>query len=73
MLIVNGWKSLAVITKSSTLDIATVLDPPLFLCFIICLQQSLRVLLLRTDYSNTFPGLFASVIVYFLALHSFLI
>ena len=26
---VNGWKPLTIITKSSTLDVAAVLDPPL--------------------------------------------
>ena len=29
VIIVNGWKPLTVITKSSTLDVATALDPPL--------------------------------------------
>ena len=29
MIIVNGWKPLTIITKSSTLDVAAVLDPPL--------------------------------------------
>ena len=29
VIIVNGWKSLTIITKSSTLDVAAVLDPPL--------------------------------------------
>ena len=29
VIIVNGWKLLTIITKSSTLDIAAVLDPPL--------------------------------------------
>ena len=29
MIIVNGWKLLTIITKSSILDIASVLDPPL--------------------------------------------
>ena len=29
MIIVNGWKPLTVITKSSILDTATALDPPL--------------------------------------------
>ena len=29
VIIVNGWKSLNIITKSSTLDVAEVLDPPL--------------------------------------------
>ena len=28
VIIVNGWKPLTIITKSSTLDVATVLDPP---------------------------------------------
>ena len=28
VVIVNGWKPLTIITKSSTLDVATVLDPP---------------------------------------------
>ena len=27
-IIVNGWKPLSIITKSSTLDVAAVLDPP---------------------------------------------
>ena len=27
--IVNGWKPLTIITKSSILDVAVVLDPPL--------------------------------------------
>ena len=29
VIIVNGWKSLIIITKSSILDVAAVLDPPL--------------------------------------------
>ena len=29
LIIVNGWKPLTIITKSSILDVATVLDPPL--------------------------------------------
>ena len=29
VIIVNGWKSLTIITKSSILDVAAVLDPPL--------------------------------------------
>ena len=28
VIIVNGWKPLTIITKSSTLDVAAVLDPP---------------------------------------------
>ena len=31
VIIVNGWKPLTIITKSSTLDVAAVLDPPLIL------------------------------------------
>ena len=29
VIIVNGWKSLTIITKRSILDVAAVLDPPL--------------------------------------------
>ena len=29
VIIVNGWKPLAIITKYSILDVAVVLDPPL--------------------------------------------
>ena len=29
VIIVNGWKPLTIITKSSTLDVAAVVDPPL--------------------------------------------
>ena len=29
VIIVNGWKSSNIITKSSTLDVAATLDPPL--------------------------------------------
>ena len=29
VIIVNGWKPIIIITKSSILDVATVLDPPL--------------------------------------------
>ena len=29
VVIVNGWKPLTIITKSSILDVAAVLDPPL--------------------------------------------
>ena len=29
VIIVNGWKALTIITKSSILDVAAVLDPPL--------------------------------------------
>ena len=32
-IIVNGWKPLTIITKSSILDIAAVLDPPLLTAF----------------------------------------
>ena len=31
MIIVNDWKPLTIITKSTILDIATVLDPPLIM------------------------------------------
>ena len=40
MIIVNGWKPLTIVTKSSILDVAAVLDPPLALYYkisIICL------------------------------------
>ena len=30
VIIVNGWKSLTIITKNSILNVAAVLDPPLF-------------------------------------------
>ena len=33
VIIVNGWKTLTIITKRSILDVATVLDPPLRLLF----------------------------------------
>ena len=33
VIIVNGWKSLTIITKSSTLDVAAVSDPPLISCY----------------------------------------
>ena len=36
VIIVNGWKPLTIITKSSTLDAAAVLDPPLML---VCKMQ----------------------------------
>ena len=29
VMIVNGWKPLSIITKTPTLDVATILDPPL--------------------------------------------
>ena len=29
VIIVNGWKPLTIITKSSMLDVAAVIDPPL--------------------------------------------
>ena len=31
VIIVNGWKPLTIITKCSILDVAAVLDPPLFM------------------------------------------
>ena len=31
VIIVNGWKPLTIITKSSIVDVAAVLDPPLML------------------------------------------
>ena len=31
VIIVNGWKPLSIITKSSTLAVAAVLDPPLMI------------------------------------------
>ena len=34
VIIVNGWKLLTIITKSSILDVAAVLDPSLWLKFI---------------------------------------
>ena len=33
VIIVNGWKPLTIITKSSTLDIASALDPSLFMLY----------------------------------------
>ena len=33
VIIVDGWKLLTIITKSSTLDVAAVLDPPMTLAF----------------------------------------
>ena len=31
VIIVNGWKPLTIVTKSSILDVAAALDPPLML------------------------------------------
>ena len=31
VIIVNGWKTLTIITKRSILDVAAALDPPLFM------------------------------------------
>ena len=33
VIIVNGWKPLTIITKSSILDVAAVLGPPLYILF----------------------------------------
>ena len=46
VIIVNGWKPLTIITKSSILDVAAVLDPPLgsenyyFIAYSICFGKS---------------------------------
>ena len=37
VIIVNGWKSLTIITKRSILDVAAALDPPLSI--IVCLER----------------------------------
>ena len=42
MIIVNGWKPLTIITKSSTLDVAGILDPPLSLAISTPLHHVLR-------------------------------
>ena len=36
VIIINGWKPLTMITKSSTLDVAAVLDPPLSMMGFFC-------------------------------------
>ena len=41
VIIVNGWKPLTIITKSSTLDIAAVLDPSLKIIFSLDLKNLL--------------------------------
>ena len=33
IIVINGWKPLTFITKSSTLDVSAVLDPPLMIFF----------------------------------------
>ena len=48
VIIVNGWKSLTVITKHSILDVAVVLDPPLVVVFQLLYWI---VLLFPLDYS----------------------
>ena len=35
VIIFNGWKPLTIITKGSILDVAAVLDPPLFLTYLV--------------------------------------
>ena len=41
VIIVNGWKPLAIITKRSILDVATVLDPPLYLiCMFVVTEET---------------------------------
>ena len=44
MIIVNGWKLLTIITKSSILDVAAVLDPPLSKIFLLQDFLNLRCL-----------------------------
>ena len=44
VIIVNGWKSLTVITKCSILDVAVVLDPPVHMDA--CLNTSVDVALI---------------------------
>ena len=45
VIIVNGWKSLTIITKSSILDVAAVLDPPLLLSHesLVYVKEKLRI------------------------------
>ena len=43
VIIVNGWKPLIIIPKSSTLDVAAVLNPPLSICVLsICKEDSAK-------------------------------
>ena len=35
VIIVNGWKSLTIITKHSILAVAAALDPPLMSCYLV--------------------------------------
>ena len=35
LIIVNGWKPITIITKCSILDVATALDPPLFVIYLV--------------------------------------
>ena len=41
VIIVNGWKPLTIITKSSILDIAAFLDPPLKKLMVCCINVSM--------------------------------
>ena len=36
MIIVNGFQPLTIITKSSILDVAAALDPPLYIYYAVC-------------------------------------
>ena len=52
MIIVNGWKPLTIITKSSILDVAAVLDPPLGLRSKFLVGQLSRGVLNSSCYKN---------------------
>ena len=43
VIVVNGWKPLTIITRSSILDVAAVLDPPLPLIFIFDLLHNSKI------------------------------
>ena len=51
VIIVNGWKPLAIIAKHSILDAATTLDPPLLLCVLNVFSGNLNHM-----YSKIFSG-----------------
>ena len=59
MIIVNGWKPLTIITKSSILDVAAALDPPLGIVFKNFLRKSNQLIniLMNKKRSLLFPVL----------------
>ena len=50
MIIVNGWKPLTIIKRSSILDITAVLDPPLYISSWKVPDQAFAALIIHRNY-----------------------